>query len=283
MFGYVSIYKPELKFKEYYEFRGFYCGLCHTLYKRYGLMGQLTLTYDMAFLICLLTSLYDVKPHLTNRRCIMHPVKKTKCLENKISAYGADMNMALTYHKLRDDYTDDKNIAALAASGIIKKDYKRIAGAYPRQCRSIEKELSELDRLQKKYTSFAPEFPSEEADLTSATFGRLMQELFVIKEDDYAEDLRRMGFFLGKFIYLLDAYDDLEQDIKKGNYNPLKRIADKEGNAYVEEMINLNMGECTAAYERLPIEKDEAIIRNVLYQGVWNRYERIRDKKNNGK
>ena len=283
MFGYVTIYKPELKFKEYYEFRGFYCGLCHTLKKRYGVPGQMTLTYDMAFLICLLSSLYEVTPKKVNRRCMMHPVKKKLCLENEVSGYAADMNMALTYHKLRDDYDDDKKMAANLASHIIKGAYKKIASRYPRQCHSIEKELKELDGLQKRFDKETPEFLSEEVDLTSASFGRLMQELFIMKEDEYSDDLRRMAFFLGKFIYLLDAYDDLEKDIKSGNYNPLKRIVGDKGPEYIEEMINLNMGECTAAFEKLPLKKDEGILRNILYLGVWNRYERIKDRKNNGK
>jgi len=85
MFGYVNIYKPELKVKDYYKYKAYYCGLCRALKDRYGTIGQMTLTYDMTFLIILLSSLYESSTKSEEHRCMIHPVKKQTILRNEIT------------------------------------------------------------------------------------------------------------------------------------------------------------------------------------------------------
>ena len=97
MFGYVSAHKPELRMREFYKYKAYYCGLCKVLRDKYGFLGQMTLTYDMTFLVILLTSLYESETKQEEHRCIVHPAKKQKMLHNEITEYAADMNIILTY------------------------------------------------------------------------------------------------------------------------------------------------------------------------------------------
>ena len=111
-----------------------------------------------------------------------------------------------------------------------------------------------------------------------------MGELLVYKEDTWEPVLRRMGFFLGKFIYLLDAYDDLEKDIKKKNYNPLKPLyGEKDYEERCRELLLMMMAECSSEFEKLPCIQDEEILRNILYAGVWTKYNKIQKELNEGK
>ncbi|MDF2540490.1 MAG: hypothetical protein K0S47_208 [Herbinix sp.] len=272
MFGYVNICKPELKVKEFYKYKAYYCGLCKTLKDRYGRLGQMTLTYDMTFLIVLLTSLYESEVKREQHRCLVHPVKKHDMLVNEITEYAADMNIALSYHHFLDDWKDDKSIAGLAGSKALNSAYKKMAKKYPRQCSEISRCIKQLQDSEKK--------KEENLDAVSRSFGELMADLFVYREDRWENTLRNLGFYLGKYIYLMDAYDDLEKDIKNESYNPLKTFSRKEG--YEEDYKNIlimMMAECTAEFEKLPCIQDIDILRNILYEGVWMKYTSIRNEK----
>ena len=133
MFGYVMINKPELKIKEYERYHAYYCGLCRTIKKEYGIFGQFTLTYDMTFLIVLLTALYEEQPDHQKHHCMVHPVKKHSMLTNEITQYAAAMNIALSYHHFKDDWEDEKSIKGLSGARLVKRKYKRIEKKYPRQ------------------------------------------------------------------------------------------------------------------------------------------------------
>lgn len=270
MFGYVNINKQELKVKEYYKYKAYYCGLCHQLKKRYGRFGQMTLTYDMTFLIIVLTSLYESQVTQARKRCLAHPTSKHWIITNEISDYAADMNIALTYHKLKDDWSDDKSILGLSGARILKRRYHKVEKKYQRQCEKIKECLQRLNELEREQ--------EQNLDVICRPFGELMAELFVYQKDQWEESLKNVGFYLGKFIYILDAYDDLEDDRKKGNYNPLKSIANKETfEEDIKEILTMMMAECTKAFEKLPLVWDVELLRNILYAGVWKKYE---DKKN---
>ncbi|MDF2539718.1 MAG: hypothetical protein K0S76_2739 [Herbinix sp.] len=273
MFGYVNIYKPELKMKDYYKYKAYYCGLCKTLKEKYGRLGQMTLTYDMTFLIVFLTSLYESITRKEQHRCVVHPVKKHDMLTNEITQYVADMNIALSYHHLVDDWMDEKNIAGLAGAKILQKSYKSICRQYPRQCRVIHDSLKLLKACEENNET--------NIDVVSRCFGDLMAELFVYHKDMWENSLRKVGFYLGKFIYIMDAYDDLDRDIKKSSYNPLKSMY--ENSSYevdIKNMLTMMMAECTSEFEKLPCIMDIDILRNILYNGVWKKYITIQNEKN---
>ena len=116
MFGYVVVNKPELKFREFDVYRAYYCGLCHSLSKRHGLSGQLTLSYDMTFLVILLSSLYEPEHNVTSKRCVVHPLRRQNIISSEFTDYVADMNVILSYFKCLDDWHDDRSVLKLAYS-----------------------------------------------------------------------------------------------------------------------------------------------------------------------
>lgn len=278
MFGYVTINKPELKIKDYNRYHAYYCGLCHELKNKYGFLGQMTLTYDMTFLVLMLTSLYEPTDEMSEHHCVVHPVKKHPMLENELTEYAADMNIILAYHNLRDDWQDEKKLKAFVGSAALKKKYNKIRQKYPRQCSVIRQSLDQLTQY---------ELSNEKSlDLVSGCFGTLMGELFLFKEDVWKEKLRRFGFFLGKFIYLLDAYLDLDEDLLIGSYNPLKWIKENKNINYEEfckEMLTMMIAEASTEFEQLPCVQDIDILRNILYGGVWNEYnKKVKVEQNDG-
>lgn len=267
MYGYVNVNKMELKIKEFYEFRGFYCGLCETLGERYGVRGRFTLSYDMTFLVVLLTSLYEPEIITKNKRCPVHPLRKSLVITNKFSEYAADMNIILAYEHFADDYKDEKKLKAAAGLLAFKKTYRKAISRYERQVKVIKEELDNLRKLE--------EAGCEDVEEVASTFGRIMAEVFVYEKDNWEEYLRKIGFFIGKFIYTMDAYEDVVEDVKKGNYNPFRNVYKEDGfNDKIKSMLELTLSECTEAFERLPLIKDVDILRNILYDGVWTKFDR---------
>ena len=108
-------------------------------------------------------------------------------------------------------------------------------------------------------------------------FGNIMAELFAYRRDEWEPSLRKIGFFLGKFIYLMDAYEDVADDIRSGNYNPFKESyrKDPEFAEHSRQLLTLMMAECSREFEKTPILLHADIIRNILYSGVWRRYIQV--------
>ncbi|MDO4333534.1 MAG: DUF5685 family protein [Eubacteriales bacterium] len=276
MFGYIIVNKQEMKFREYDCYQSYYCGLCQNLKERYGRSGQITLSYDMTFIILLLTSLYEPETEQDCCKCIAHPLEAHSTRQNQFTDYAADMNVLLSYYKCLDDWTDEKKFSRRAAAGFLKKKNDRISEKYPEKAEKIYTLLEQI-RLYEKAGE-------RNIDLASGCFGEIMGEIFAYRQDEWEAELRRMGFFLGKFIYLMDAYEDMEKDAKSGNYNVFlykrEEYPDEESfekGAYT--ILNMMMAECSRAFEKLPIIENVEILRNILYSGVWCRYEFVQKKK----
>lgn len=272
MFGYVTVCEPELKVKDLKKYRAYYCGLCRTLKEDYGFMGQMTLTYDMTFAVILLSSLYETTTKHEEHRCKVHPAKRQHMLQNEITSYAAAMNVLLAYYHMEDDWQDDRKVSSLMTKSLIQGKAKKTIEKYPRQSEIIRKSLKELGECEHEN--------SMDIDRAAGCFGRLMAELFVWKEDIWEKTLRKMGFYLGKFIYLMDAYEDLPEDRKKNRYNPLKELAKRpDYEAQMEQILRMMIAESTVRFEQLPCLVDVDILRNILYDGVWNHYNKIQMKK----
>lgn len=271
MFGYVTVNKPELKIKEYYRYKGYYCGLCKILKAKHGRVGQLTLTYDMTFLVILLTSLYEPKTEFKEERCLAHPSKKHPALWNEITEYAADMNIALTYHNFLDDWKDEKSVKGYFGSQLFRNKYKRIEEKYPRQCKVIEETLQKLQQYEAQN--------SMQVDEVAGCFGELMAELFIYQKDEWEETLRKIGFYLGKFIYIMDAYEDVWEDKKNQSYNPFVELSgSSEFEESCRQMLVMMLAECSNQMEKLPLVKEVEILRNIIYAGVWSKYDKLHQK-----
>ena len=272
MFGYVVMNKPEIKFKDFDMYRSFYCGLCRELKERYGLSGQITLTYDMTFVILLLSGLYEPPTKKGSTRCIVHPVRRQPVRKNAITEYAADMNIFLTYYKCKDDWNDERSIPGFAFGKLLEGKEKKSEKLWGKKVQTIVSCLDELSALEKENAT--------DIDRVSGCYGRIMAEIFAYREDVWEPTLRRMGFYFGKFIYLLDAYDDVEEDVKKGNYNPFSKDYIIKGfDDQVKNMLMMMMAETCREFEKLPIIKYTDILRNILYSGVWCRFENVSGKR----
>lgn len=270
MFGYVVI-NPDTLDKELQDrYQALYCGLCHCLKGDYGLSGRMTLAYDMIFLSMLLASLYNEEEQSGHMRCPVHPVKGSDYVVTPSTEYAADLNLLLAYYKCLDDWNDDKNPRALAQSRTLEKHMRKAREKWPVQGAAIEDCLAALGEMEKS-NELNPDLPTN-------CFGALMGMLCVRQEDEYSDTLRALGSALGRFIYLLDASNDLRADIKKQRYNPLVAQTDTDFTPVLTMMI----GECTQAFEKLPIERDLAILRNVLYSGVWIQHRRRKEQSDAG-
>lgn len=276
MFGYVIVNKPELKFREFDCYQSWYCGLCRCLKEQYGISGQLTLSYDMTFLILLLTGLYEPETAEQKTRCVAHPFSPHLSRRSPFTDYAADMNLLLSWYKREDDWIDEHSPASRASMAFLRRKSGAVGRKYPQKAERIAG-LMEQIRLYEKAGETNP-------DLASGCFGEIMAEVFACRQDEWEGCLRRMGFFLGKFIYLMDAWEDMDRDAKTGNYNVLllKKQEMAEGaafEAYADGVLRMMMAECSRAFETLPILENIEILRNILYSGVWCRYEAARSKK----
>lgn len=266
MFGYVTIAPGSLSKERQERYRSFYCGLCRTLKKRHGHLETVTLSYDATFLYLLLTALYEPQETAGAERCLPHPVKPHGYVENELAAYCCDMNLALAYHKCMDDWQDDRSLTGRAEAALLQKAYDRVCERYPEKCREIARCLEESAALEKSGNARLDDM----ANLT----GRMLGVLYRWQEDEWADTLERMGQAIGRFIYVMDAYDDLEQDIRRNRFNALREYREREDyEAFVKECLTLLIAEGTDAFETLPIVQDMDILRNILYAGCWTRYQ----------
>lgn len=274
MFGYVNADKNEMTDEERSTYQAYYCGLCRELKRQAGAGAQICLNYDITFLAILLSGLYEPDEVTEPFRCRLHPTKKRFFHESEVMQYAASMNIVLSYYKLLDDYQDDHKTSRKKIANRFEPVVKRVCEEYPRQTQAIEDFVRDLSDAEYR----------QEDNLTvlSALSGDMLGELFCYKEEDvWNESLRSMGYYLGKFIYLLDAYDDMEKDRKNHSFNPMLRAIDKDPSydAFCRQVLVSLIAECTKEFERLPILKNASILRNILYSGIWTKYDMIQARR----
>lgn len=274
MFGYVNADKKEMTDEERSTYQAYYCGLCRELKRQAGAGAQICLNYDITFLAILLSGLYEPDEVTEPFRCRLHPTKKRFFHESEVMQYAASMNIVLSYYKLLDDYQDDHKTSRKKIANRFEPVVKRVCEEYPRQTQAIEDFVRDLSDAEYR----------QEDNLTvlSALSGDMLGELFCYKEEDvWNESLRSMGYYLGKFIYLLDAYDDMEKDRKNHSFNPMLRAIDKDPSydAFCRQVLVSLIAECTKEFERLPILKNASILRNILYSGIWTKYDMIQARR----
>lgn len=271
MFGYVTANLAALSDEAKARYQASYCGLCHALGRLHGSLSRLTLTYDLTFLAIFHSLLYEENQQLKKGHCPPHPLKAHEYICTPSVDYAADMNIALSYYNLLDDWQDDKNYGARLEAAVLKKSFLQVQAKYPRQCEAIEQSLKALSAMERDNVL--------NPDLPAACFGQLMAEIFVRNEDQYANDLRRFGFALGKFIYLLDAMVDLKKDIQKEKYNPVITLPTDS----FREILCLLMSDCTAAFGKFENLQNDELLNNILYSGVWLKFEMQQAKENKKK
>lgn len=261
MFGYIKTNKMELKYREILAYKGYYCGICMTLKREYGNLSRLSLNYDTTFLQILLTSLYEPQDYGEKLRCMAHPHKKEVIITNEISKYCSAMNIILTYYKLKDDVEDDNSIKAKTLIRFIQSSFDKAKSEYAKKADDIGELLNQLWDLEKE--------ESRDIESLANLFGDIMGIVFEYKDDIFSKTMYQIGFYLGKYIYIVDAFEDLEEDLKKNKYNPFaEQELDKEA---VKQQLFFLLAGVTDELDRLPLIRNKGIIDNILFSGIVQR------------
>lgn len=274
MYGYIMTHAPELRVREQEYYRGIYCGLCRTLGKCTGQCSRLTLSYDFAFMATVRMALEKQTPTFKPRRCVAHPLKKRAMAEqDEILSMCAYASGILGYYKLRDDRRDEhgvKRARAVCLSPYAKGLRRRaIKNGYADLDGRVSKAMDELAALEMA----RPVSVDEPAEL----FGALMSDLMSWRLDgdsDEARIAKAIGRHVGRWIYIVDAADDFEEDRKRRRYNPFDCLwqggdMTDDRREQIRVALICELQEMERAIDLLELDGDlGGIIRNVMYYGM---------------
>lgn len=280
MFGYVNICAESITEDDKKLYSAYYCGLCKAIAKKSQLL-RLGLNNDLTFLSVLLSGIFMENPEFKNNsRCLMHGLKKHDEVRlNKVMDYTSDMNILLVYLKICDDAKDEKKLSKIGMKVVFKNSAEKIRKKHPHISSEILKNLKRLSILEKNKCSAIDE--------VADCFAKLLEAVFVpdfIEDEKTRKVLSWMGYNLGRWIYIADAYEDMEKDKKKKSYNPLLLIDNDKLKNDIYDSMTYSLANIASAYDLLEIERNDTLIRNILYAGLPLRQERIFNKteENNG-
>jgi len=277
MFGYVHVNKALLSEEDFRIFRAYYCGLCKQIGKN-SQIARLGLSYDMTFLLTLLCAISEEEPKVESGKCLLHPLKKDIFVtEAKALEYVSDMSILLVLKKLEDDKLDEKSLKAFFGEKVYKKAAKKAVKRYFNKDAEIEKYLKSLSELEKT--------ECEDSDKTADCFAKICELIFLpdyITDKNTRKILAWLGYNLGRWIYLIDALDDVKNDVKKNRYNPFKQRFLKDGWEKlckdVEVTLTYTLANIAAAYDMLDVKRNDTILKNIIYSGLDGVQKRILDK-----
>lgn len=267
MFGYVRPLTPELRVRELDDYKAVYCGLCRTMGRRHGFFARFTLNYDFTFLVMVLA--YGAEAcQMVSCRCPAHPFRKEKmCAGLPVLDAAADESLILSWQKLQDDVADHgffRGLGARLAALALTPAYKKAAAAQPEFARTVAACLDELHQLERERC------PS--LDRPADTFARILQAAAPDTGDDHRNRaLEQLLYHTGRWIYLTDAWDDLEEDVRTGSYNPIDARYQGQGKEHLQDVritLTHSRSLAAAAYELAKAERWDGILSNILYLGL---------------
>ena len=303
MLGYVITDKGELKVREYEIYTGYYCGICKYIGKTYGQAPRMALSYDAAFLAVFLAAA-DPSPDLPSQEhCAVHHIRKRTVIQNRAVEYAGDIMMILAWYKLRDDVDDDGSFAARAGTLLLHGARKKLEKKYPRLWNRVGELLREQEQLESEACSSIDQAAENSAQIMAEVCREGIRRLYGPEDPDgdgradgpedpenYArlhETFAKAGYHLGKWIYLIDAADDIEENLESGTYNPLLLRygydAGKETPARFRERIDeplrfnlyASLSVIGETVDSLEFRKNSGIIENVVYFGLNRRTDEV--------
>lgn len=279
MFGYVTPYIPELKVKDYEKFKAYYCGLCKSIKYNIGNVPRASLNYDMTFLAILLDGLYQDKSKYNRSLCMIHPTRKKTWIEdNDPLKYAAFCNVSLVYYKLLDNINDDKSAKDIILYKILKQYIKKFPEEFKNNMEYIKKSLQKLSKFESDatFTSF---------DGICEPFSSLTAFIVSNYSKSLGDELYNFGYNLGKWIYIIDAFDDLKDDMENKNFNLLNRCFNTENLCYnefyksIKDKVDFILGTCASQcmeiFKKLPIMKNQELIYNILQYGLLEKMDKV--------
>lgn len=277
------------------RYQALYCGLCFALKNEYGQFSRAALNYDLAFMVMFLDSLYEPHEETGTCHCISHPHKKVPYAISEFSAYCAGLSVALAYHKCLDDIVDDSSRMARVAQAALSKAYGKVRAKLLVHSEVIDETMKAISAIERD--------PDASPDAASIAFGDMLGFLFECIPDHYPDiwtgQLRDFGYWLGRFVYMMDAAIDFRKDAESGSYNPFVLMAEREGShvvrsdgngsdplsyrspdllspeldsASMRDILAVLAGRACETFERLPLVQDANLMDCVLYSGIWQKF-----------
>lgn len=276
MFGYVRPFKPQMRVCEWEMYNGCYCGMCRKITEEYGAVCSATLSYDIVFLELIAAGLTGVKGgDISAERhfCPAHPLKKKMCVSfsGKAQDYAAAVQVILSYHKLTDDLWDGtvtQKLRALSVLPFMILPYRKAAGKYGKIAAAVSETMKDQRYTERRKVRSIDRAAEPTAAMTAAVFRELGG-----CDPELRVTLGEMGYMLGRYIYICDAYDDLKNDIRYGQYNPLK--TKKDPKAAAQSNIYLTLGRLSEIYSRLELGEIKAVTDNIVYLGLRHTFDNI--------
>lgn len=288
MFGYVIVDRPSLRIREYDYYRATYCGLCHTMGKCTGCLSRLTLSYDVTFFVLVREMLTETKVEFVKKRCVRHPIKKINTVKmNSQMEYSACVGAQLAYQKIADNVNDEKGrkrIVAKICQALFSRMDMKSFDEIPSIAEGITKKLEQISEIEEDRT------PS--IDAPAEVFGDMMAELLSYElEGEKKLIAEKIGKRIGRWIYIVDAFDDYDSDRKSGSYNPFVELYGgkdftEDDLISISKMLEAELSLAFFAIELLDDDGDKnrsEIVKNILCLGMPANVERICKKKDGKK
>ena len=292
MLGYVQVFKPDLKVREYEIYMGYYCGVCKYIGKEYGQLPRMALSYDAAFLALLLACVDEEPDAPVQEHCVAHHIKNKTIIRNAAIEYAGDVMLILAWYKMLDDAHDEGKAYAKASVRLLNRLHKKLQKKYPQLCDGIELNLAKLNGLEEAECANLDEAAESFSKIMEVIFEEGAKKLYPDSQDLH-ETFAKTGYHMGKWIYLIDAVDDIDENIETGAYNPLLyrfEYKDEEETTQqfrdrIRENLEFNLYHYLAVLseqtESLDIKKNRGIIDNVIYFGMNRKTEEIINQKKN--
>lgn len=286
MYGYIRFYADELKIKDLALFKAYYCGLCHQLKTDYGEKARLLLSYDMTFMAIFLDSLAPEAPEQGKGFCPVSPFKKKPLvISNDSLAKAALLTVMMGYYKLDDAWEDDRAYSAGLAKLVFKKAFAQAKLKDPATAQMAEKYLMEFYANEKR--------PDIDLDTLTHPFAQLVAEIMALNAPtELKEQLRKMGYHAGRWLYFIDALDDLPQDVADRQFNAFTATLPYDSQDWhkfylaAEEDIYANLffslEELCQIFTTLPLKRNQELIENIFFLGIRGISEIITTRRKNG-
>ena len=279
MFGYVKPFVPDLKVRQNELYKAVYCGLCKRQRKLTGFFSAFSLSYDFVFLALVRSAVTGEDFTLTDSRCAYNPLRKKKIIGACRSIdYTACVASALTYYKIKDDIRDSKGFGKLKSVFLLpifaKARKRALALDIPdKEIRALLDKLSEIE----KQNIPSPDIPSE-------IFGEILGLIASHGIDDELQSfaLKQIFASVGRWIYIVDAVDDLCDDIKKESYNPL-RFESKPNFTLIKNTLQMTLTPADSCINKISFKDDDIsqIIKNIVLLGTFDVEEKVINKSKN--
>ena len=270
MFGYVKTDMPNMFVKDTVLYKAMYCGLCKGIGKACGQRGRMVLNYDLTFLSVFLHNIIGVDVKVEKQHCVIHPItKRPIAIPDELTERIGCLNVILAYYKLCDDVIDSKK--GKIKRSLINRAYKRAKIKEPELDLIVKNRYDELLKYERTN--------GDSIDFSADPFGKMMQELVaVLIGEKFTDNISDLSYDLGKWIYLIDALDDFDKDIKKKNYNVLvnaypniksKKDLIQEKGQDIATIFGSLLSDISSKAKNIDYKFNHDLIDNILFRGLF--------------